>query len=56
MTLPKKAKYEVYFPNNVNKRSVDEYLFIVGSEKDIKWLPKYEKKEDLKMLILGKNL
>ncbi len=48
VTLPKKAKYEVYFPNNVNKRSVDEYLFIVGSEKDIKWLPKYEKKEDLK--------
>ena len=27
-----KAKYEVYFPNNINKRSVDEYLFVIGSE------------------------
>ena len=48
VSLPKKAKYEVYFPNNINKRSVDEYLFIVGSEKDINWLPKYTQKEDLK--------
>ena len=48
VSLPKKAKYEIYFPNNLNKRSVDEYLFIIGSEKDIKWLPKYPKKEDLK--------
>ena len=48
VSLPKKAKYEVYFPNNINKRSVDEYLFIVGSENDINWLPKYPKKEDLK--------
>ena len=35
-------------PNNLNKRSVDEYLFIIGSEKDIKWLDKYTKIEDLK--------
>ena len=48
VSLPKKAKYEVYFPNNINKRSVDEYLFIIGSEKDIKWLEKYTKIEDLK--------
>ena len=48
VSLPKKAKYEIYFPNNINKRSVDEYLFIIGSENDIKWLPKYTKKEDLK--------
>jgi len=48
VSLPKKAKYEVYFPNNINKNSVDEYLVIIGSENDIKWLPKYTKKEDLK--------
>ena len=48
VSLPKKAKYEVYFPNNLNKRSVDEYLFIIGSEKDINWLEKYTKIEDLK--------
>ena len=48
VSLPKKAKYEIYFPNNVNKRSVDEYLFIIGSENDIKWLEKYTKIEDLK--------
>ena len=48
VSLPKKAKYEVYFPNNITKRSVDEYLFIIGSEKDIKWLEKYTKIEDLK--------
>ena len=48
VSLPMKAKYEVYFPNNINKRSVDEYLFLIGSEKDIKWLEKYTKIEDLK--------
>ena len=48
VSLPMKAKYEVYFPNNINKKSVDEYLFIIGSEKDIKWLEKYTKIEDLK--------
>ncbi len=48
VSLPKKAKYEIYFPNNVNKKSVDEYLFIIGSENDINWLEKYTKIEDLK--------
>ena len=48
VSLPMKAKYEVYFPNNINKRSVDEYLFVIGSENDINWLEKYTKIEDLK--------
>ena len=48
VSLPMKAKYEVYFPNNINKKSVDEYLFIIGSENDINWLEKYTKIEDLK--------
>ena len=48
VTLPKKAKYEIFFPNNLNKRSVDEYLFFIASEKNIDWLEKYTKIEDLK--------
>ena len=48
VSLPMKAKYEVYFPSNINKRSVDEYLFVIGSENDINWLEKYTKIEDLK--------
>ena len=46
--MPKKAKYEIFFPNNLNKRSVDEYLFFIASEKNIDWLEKYTKIEDLK--------
>ena len=48
VVLPKKAKYEIYFPTNLNKRSVDEYLLLIGSEKNINWLEKYTKIEDLK--------
>ena len=48
ISLPINAKYQIYFPNNLNKRSVDEYLFIIGSEKNINWLDKYAKIEDLK--------
>ena len=46
--LPQKAKYEIFFPNNYQKNSVDEYLVFIASEKDINWLEKYAKKEDLK--------
>ena len=34
-------KYEVFFPENVNKNKTDEYLITVGSEKKIEWLPNY---------------
>ena len=53
--LPQKAKYEIYFPNISNKNSVDEYLVFVASEKDIKWLEKYAKKEDLKSAYIREN-
>ena len=46
--LPKKNKYEIYFPENVRKNSIDEYLFFIGSKKKINWLNKYSKFEDLK--------
>ena len=46
--LPKTNKYEIYFPENVRKKSIDEYLFFIGSKKKIKWLNKYSKFEDLK--------
>ena len=48
LTLPKKGVFQIYFPENLNKKNVDEYLFIIGSEKEINWLDKYTKFEDLK--------
>ena len=53
--LPQNAKYEIYFPNVSDKNSVDEYLVFVASEKDIKWLNKYAKKEDLKSAYIREN-
>lgn len=47
-SLPKNAKYQIYFPNVRNKNSIDEYLFFIGSEENIMWLDKYAKIEDLK--------
>ena len=46
--LPKTNKYEIYFPENVKKKSIDEYLLFIGSKKKINWLNKYSKFEDLK--------
>jgi hypothetical protein len=43
-------KYEVFFPENVNKNRTDEYLITVGSEEEIKWLSSYSL-EKLKMLL-----
>ena len=53
--LPKNAKYQIYFPEISNKNSVDEYLVFIASEKDIKWLEKYAKKEDLKSAYIREN-
>ena len=52
LKLPKKNKYEIYFPENVRKKSIDEYLFFIGSKKNINWLNKYSKFEDLKKQFL----
>ena len=53
--LPKNAKYQIYFPEISNKNSVDEYLVFIASEKDIKWLEKYTKVEDLKKAYIKEN-
>ena len=55
VSLPKKAKYEIYFPDNLDKKSVDEYLFLIGSEKKIDWLEKYTKIEDLKKAYINEK-
>ena len=46
--LPAGAKYEIYFPENVNKESVDEYLVFLGSKEKLNFLDKYTTKEDFK--------
>ena len=47
-SLPVNAKYQVYFPKIQNKNNIDEYLFFIASEKNITWLEKYDKIEELK--------
>ena len=51
--LPNNAKYEIYFPEKVNKESVDEYLFFIASDKDIPWLKEYNTTEELKEAFLN---
>ena len=46
--LPYNAKYEIYFPENVSKKNIDEYLFFLGSDEQIKWLEEYSNLNDLK--------
>ncbi len=41
-------KYEVYFPDEIQKNKVDEYLVFVASEKKIPWLNEYTEIEGLK--------
>ena len=53
--LPQNAKYQIEFPNVSNKNSIDEYLVFVATEKDIKWLEKYTKMEDLKSAYIREN-
>ena len=56
-SLPVNANYNIYFPKNIDKKSVDEYLIFLGSEKNINWLDKYAKIEDFKKAyIRAKNI
>ena len=43
-----KLKYGTYFPDEINKKMVDEYLVFVASEKEIPWLNEYTKIDGLK--------
>ena len=47
ITLPHNAKYEVYFPEKVNKKNIDEYLIYLGSESNINWLDEYNNIHEL---------
>ncbi|MDA9682859.1 DUF4384 domain-containing protein [Candidatus Pelagibacter sp.] len=56
LSLPKKGtRYKIEFPNIDNKNSVDEYLVFIASKKDINWLDKYAKTEDLKNAYIREN-
>ena len=55
VNLPKNAKYQIYFPDISGKNSVDEYLVFIASEKNINWLEKYAKKEELKSAYIKEN-
>ena len=56
-SLPVNASYNIYFPKNIDKKSVDEYLIFLGSENNINWLDKYAKIEDFKKAyIRAKNI
>ena len=46
--LPYNAKYEIYFPENVNKKNIDEYLFFITSDENIRWLDEYNNINELK--------
>ena len=35
-------KYEVFLPEGLKKKVIDEYLFFIASEENIEWLPEYE--------------
>jgi len=48
ITLPYNAKYEIYFPEQVNKKNVDEYLFFIASDENIGWLDEYNNIYELK--------
>ena len=56
MKLPRKGKFEIYYPENNDKKSIDEYLFFVGSKDDIKWLDKYDKMENFRERYIDKNM
>lgn len=43
-----KLKLETFFPEDINKKMVDEYLVFVASEKEIPWLNEYAKIDGLK--------
>ena len=53
--LPKNAKYQIYFPDIPNKNSIDEYLVFIASKKNINWLDKYAKMQDLKSAYIREN-
>ena len=48
--------YEAYFPEDIKREKVDEYLIFIASEKPIPWLPDYGKIERLKRQLSKTNI
>ena len=48
--------YETYFPENIKKEKIDEYLIFIASEKPIPWLPKYSQMDRLKNQLSKTNI
>jgi hypothetical protein len=48
--------YEAYFPEDIKKEKVDEYLIFIASEKPIPWLSDYGKIERLKSQLSKTNI
>ena len=47
--------YEAYFPEEINKDKIDEYLIFVASEKQVNWLESYSQIQRLKAQISKTN-
>ena len=47
--------YETYFPEEINKDKIDEYLIFVASEKQVNWLENYSQIQRLKAQISKEN-
>lgn len=50
------VKYEAYFPEDIRKNTVHEYLIFVASEEKIKWLNEYAQIEGLKKQFFKRNI
>ena len=48
--------YEAYFPENIKKEKIDEYLIFIASEEPIPWLAKYSQMERLKSQLSKTNI
>lgn len=45
-------EYTVNFPKNISKKRVDEHLIFIAAKKDIDWLPKYSRMQDLRKRLI----
>jgi hypothetical protein len=48
--------YETYFPEEIKKNKIDEYLIFIASKKPINWLPNYTQIERLKRQLSKTNI
>ena len=46
------TEYTVEFPKNISKKRVDEHLIFIAAKKDIDWLPRYSRVQDLRKRLI----